>query len=80
MKGNRNRKSKVFAFGDGQWARHRATGANVIVTGARRSRIGLLVVARITSKGKKGRVIVAKATSFAARSGGPVPGPLTVGA
>lgn len=77
MKLTNNKRSKVFAFGTGQWARHTSTGTNVIIEGARRSPIGLLIVARITGT-KKRRFIVAKATSFAARKG-PTPTPLVVG-
>lgn len=67
----RNRKSKVFKFGTGQWAMHQSSGANVIVEGIKRSPIGLLVVARVTSGRKKGQRIEAKATSFAPRKSGP---------
>lgn len=74
------KQSKVFKFRTGQWARHNSSGANVIVVGARRSkRLGLLVVARVTSNGKKGRVIVAKASSFAVRNGGPAGTALALG-
>lgn len=67
------KRSKVFAFGTGQWARHKTTGANVIVEGMRRSPIGLLVVARVTGTKKNHRYVVAKASSFAVRKGGPAP-------
>lgn len=66
-----NRKSRVFRYSEGQWARQRSTGANVIVEGIKRSRIGLLVVARITSGPGKGRYIEAKANSLEPRKSGP---------
>lgn len=75
---NRKR-SKVFAFGTGQLAVHKSSGTKVKVIGARRSRIGLLIVATITSNHNKGSLIVAKASSFAARASKSTPTSLVVG-
>lgn len=76
---NPNRKrSKVFAFGTGQLALHKSSGTKVKVVGAKRSRIGLLIIARITGGTKKGGLIVAKASSFAAREGRVAPTALVV--
>jgi hypothetical protein len=77
---NLNRKrSKVFAFGTGQLALHKSSGTKVKVMGARRSRNGLLIVALITGGTKKGSLIVAKASSFAARASKTTPTALVVG-
>jgi hypothetical protein len=85
MNNPNGKRSKVFRFGSGQWALHTSTGTKVIIVGARRFSATkhkklqvLLLVARVTGT-KKPRFIVAKASSFTARKGGPAPTPLVVG-
>lgn len=73
------KRSSVFAFGTGQLALHKSSRTKVKVVGARRSPIGLLIVARITGGAKKDGLIVAKASSFAARASKTTPTALVVG-